>query len=173
MPPTLSTHENIQFIYSPGKDIPMSPSISWLNGRREPDINVYVAKRPLQCSECHEHIAPIEMFTRNEENPLCLTCSGLDGLQFLPAGSTSVTGLAMGFTGRKISVISEDKPSPKRIGILATEEAILKARERSQAIASTKAARLSQMAEPPQAAQGARSRPKKRGQDFQALPSQT
>jgi hypothetical protein len=47
----------------------------------------------------------------------------------------------MGFTGRRISVISVGKHRSKRIGILATEEAIQKAREKSLAIAVRKAAR--------------------------------
>jgi hypothetical protein len=119
----------------------MTPHIEWLNGHREPDIDVYLVKRPLQCSQCYKQIAPIEMVTHNEEDSLCLSCSGLDGLHFLPAGSTSVTGLAMGFTGRRISVISVGKHRSKRIGILATEEAIQKAREKSLAIAVRKAAR--------------------------------
>lgn len=117
----------------------MSPRITWINGSQEPDVHVYVAGKVLQCVNCRKKLAPTDRATRSGKRYLCMTCSGLDELKFLPVGSTSITGLAMGFTGKKVLVFRKSKKSIQRIGILATEEAIRKATEKSEALAQRKA----------------------------------
>ncbi len=118
----------------------MSPRIIWANGRRDPDVAVYISEHNSQCAGCGNGLKRHDMITRNGEGSYCLSCSELDGLEFLPAGSTSVTGLAMGYTGRKIIVYQGSEDFSKRVGILAPAEAIRRAQAKSQRIAEAKAA---------------------------------
>jgi len=119
----------------------MSPKIDWANGRRESDIRVYICKRVSDCSGCGITLMSHTMKTRTGSDFFCLSCSGLGNLEFLPTGSTSVTGLAMGYTGRKILVLRESNFSYRRIGILAPARAIKLAREKSAMHAAKKAVR--------------------------------
>ena len=122
----------------------MSPAITWLNGKREPDVNVYIAKNPMPCDQCGKEIAPEDKLTRSGERSLCLSCSGLDGLEYLPAGKTSITTLAMFLTGRKVSVFRDTTPRARRTGILASGQAIRRAQQRSRWLAARKAEQRSQ-----------------------------
>jgi hypothetical protein len=122
----------------------MSPSITWLNRKRGPDVDVYIAKSPLRCGQCGKEIASKDKITRNGERSLCLSCSGLDGLEYLPAGKASMTSQAMHFTGRKVPVFRETTTGAKRIGTLVSGDAIGKAQQRSRWLAARKAERLSQ-----------------------------
>jgi len=122
----------------------MSPRINWMGGTRQPDIYVYISRNQARCIQCSREIKAGDRVACDQDNPSCLCCAGLDDLQFLPTGNVSVTGLAMGFTGRKIIVLRERRGLMKRLGILAPAEAIQKAREKSEAIAAEKAARRAQ-----------------------------
>ena len=122
----------------------MSPRINWIGGTRQPDIHVYISRNQSTCIQCSREIKVGDGVACDQDNPCCLCCAGLDDLQFLPTGNVSVTGLAMGFTGRKIIVFKERRGWMKRTGILAPAEAIQKAREKSGAIAAEKAARKAQ-----------------------------
>ena len=122
----------------------MSPAITWLNGKREPDVNVYIAKNPMPCGQCGKEIAPEDKITRSGERSLCLSCSGLDGLEYLPAGKASITTLAMFLTGRKVSVFRDTTPRARRTGILASGQAIRRAQQRSRWLAARKAEQRSQ-----------------------------
>src|ERR1019366_1634133 len=56
---------------------------SWRKGRID-----FLNLRDAQCSECGAEIARGSMLLMEADQPLCLYCARLDGLEFLPAGDT-------------------------------------------------------------------------------------
>jgi hypothetical protein len=70
--------------------------------KKSVDLKVFITNREASCKECGEELGRKAWITLNQEKgPLCLSCSDLDHLVFLPAGDAALTRRA-----RKHSVLS-------------------------------------------------------------------
>src|SRR5664279_4571067 len=78
-----------------------------LQGKLEkaPHPVVYLNLRDAQCSECGAEIAQGAMLLMEADQPLCLYCARLDGLEFVPAGDTALTRRATKYSKRAAVVV--------------------------------------------------------------------
>ena len=116
------------------------------NRTRALEIRVFITETERVCAMCDALLLPTDAVTAHGARVHCLRCSGMDDLEFLPAGDLSVTKLATGFAGLTISVFRRPlyapRQRPQRIGILAPPEAIARAREVSEQNAEKRAPTL-------------------------------
>ena len=84
--------------------------------------------RDAQCSECGAEIAQDSMLMMEADQPLCLPCARLDGLEFLPAGDTALTRRASKYSERTAVVVrfSRARKRYERQGILVEVAALEK-----------------------------------------------
>ena len=96
-----------------------------------PQPVVFLNLRDAQCSECGAEIARGSMLLMEAEQPLCLYCSRLDGLEFLPAGDTALTRRATKYSKRAAVVVRFNRARKRyeRQGILVEETALEKAEQ--------------------------------------------
>jgi hypothetical protein len=92
---------------------------------------VFLNLRDAQCSECGAEIAQESMLVMEAEQPLCLPCARLDGLEFLPAGDTALTRRATKYSQRSAVVVRFNRARKRyeRQGILVEEAALEKAEQ--------------------------------------------
>ena len=72
---------------------------------KAPQPVVFLNLRDAQCSECEAEIAQGSMLLMEVDQPLCLYCARLDGLEFLPAGDTALTRRATKYSKRAAVVV--------------------------------------------------------------------
>ena len=91
------------------------------------DIKVFISSRESVCDECHENLGKGAWITLwGEKGALCLSCSDLDHLIFLPSGNTALTRRA-----RKKSILvavvlkwSKARKRYERQGLLVESKAL-------------------------------------------------
>ena len=96
-----------------------------------PQPVVFMNLRDAQCSECGAEIEQGSMLMMEADQPLCLPCARLDGLEFLPAGDTALTRRAAKYSERTAVVVrfSRARKRYERQGILVEETALEKAEQ--------------------------------------------
>jgi len=109
---------------------------------KAPQPVVFLNLRDAECSECGAEIAQGSMLLMEAEQPLCLPCARLDGLEFLPAGDTALTRRATKYSERAAIVVrfNRSRKRYERQGILVEETALEKAEQECVQDASERAA---------------------------------
>jgi hypothetical protein len=95
------------------------------------EICVFVSIGGGECSECKSEIDGGEFVTWKDDKPLCLVCSDLDHLTFLPRGNQVLSLRSGKYSTLKAVVLklNQRKKRQERQGILVEEAALEKARE--------------------------------------------
>ena len=98
---------------------------------KAPQPVVFLNLRDAQCSECGAEIAQGSMLLMEADQPLCLYCARLGGLEFLPAGDTALTRRATKYSERAAVVVRFNRARKRyeRQGILVEETALAKAEQ--------------------------------------------
>jgi hypothetical protein len=98
---------------------------------KAPQPVVFLNLRDAECSECGAEIAQGSMLLMEADQPLCLHCARLDGLEFLPAGDTALTRRATKYSERAAVVVRFNRARKRyeRQGILVEEAALEKAEQ--------------------------------------------
>jgi len=113
------------------------------------DIKVFISSRESKCDECGAELGRHAWITlRGEKGALCLTCSDLDHLSFLPTGDTALTRRSRKYSNLVAIVLKWSKARKRyeRQGLLVEEKARAKAEiecakdERERQLARAKAA---------------------------------
>lgn len=110
----------------------MSPELSERKQQKlekVPQPVVFLNLRDAECSECGAEIAQGSMLLMEADQPLCLHCARLDGLEFLLAGDTALTRRAAKYSQRVAIVVrfSRARKRYERQGILVEVTALEKA----------------------------------------------
>jgi hypothetical protein len=114
----------------------VSPTLSELKRQRlqeklrEPPMPVvFEVVRDSQCSECGVEIPRGSLLLMEAGQPLCMTCAGMDSLEFLPAGDMALTRRAAKYSGSSAVVVrfSRSRKRYERQGILVELAALEKA----------------------------------------------
>ncbi|BDT99502.1 MULTISPECIES: DUF2293 domain-containing protein [Nocardia] len=95
---------------------------------RAPDLTVVEAAEPWTCAECAE-TGPYSI--TSTAGPLCLTCSDLDHLEFLPAGNAALSRRAKKESTLAAVVVRLNRRRKRyeRLGILVEEAALIRAEQ--------------------------------------------
>ncbi|MEU2040357.1 DUF2293 domain-containing protein [Nocardia niwae] len=95
---------------------------------RAPDLTVVEAAEPWTCAECAE-TGPYSI--TSAAGPLCLTCSDLDHLEFLPAGNAALSRRAKKESTLAAVVVRLNRRRKRyeRLGILVEEAALTRAEQ--------------------------------------------
>jgi hypothetical protein len=127
----------------------VSPSLSELKQQRlreklqeSPKPVVFEVLRDSQCSECGAEITQNSLLFMEADQPLCITCTGWDDLEFLPAGDMALTRRASKYSGRSAVVVrfSRSRKRYERQGILVELAALEKAESECAEDAEARAA---------------------------------
>jgi hypothetical protein len=114
----------------------VSPTLSKLKQQQleeklgePPKPVVFEVVRDSQCSECGVEIPQSSLLLMEAGQPLCMTCAGMDSLEFLPAGDAALTRRATKYSGRSAVVVrfSRSRKRYERQGVLVELAALEKA----------------------------------------------
>ena len=96
-----------------------------------PQPVVFQILRGSECSECGTEIAQGSFLSKDGELALCLSCAGLDALEFLPSGDAALTRRATRYSERAAVVVrfSRSRGRYERQGILVERSALEKAEQ--------------------------------------------
>jgi hypothetical protein len=96
-----------------------------------PQPVVFLNLRDAECSECGAEIAQESMLLMEVDQPLCLHCARLGGLEFLPAGDTALTRRSSKYSKRSAVVVRFNRARKRyeRQGILVEENALKRAEQ--------------------------------------------
>jgi hypothetical protein len=94
-----------------------------------PKLVVFEILRDSQCSECATALPEGSFLVIEAEQPLCLACTRLGDLEFLPAGDTALTRRAGKYSERSAVVVrfGRSRGRYERQGILVEQAALEKA----------------------------------------------
>jgi hypothetical protein len=108
------------------------------NPRVRDDIVVVDAIRPWSCARCGA--SDRALLTMHDDGPLCLTCAGLDDLEYLPRGDAAVTRRARRHSERSAVVVrfSRARKRYERQGVLVEAAALERAEAESAADAAAR-----------------------------------
>ena len=106
------------------------------------DLVVFSIIRESQCSECGVELWKGECLSMERGQPLCLACSDLDHLVFLPSGDTALTRRAKKHSALWAVVVrfSRARGRYERQGLLVEEGALRQAEQECAADAGKRAA---------------------------------
>ncbi len=92
---------------------------------------VHEILRESACSECGAELARGDFLVMEAQQPLCLACAGLGGLEYLPSGDAALTRRAARYSGRTAVVVrfSRTRGHYERQGVLVEESALEKAEQ--------------------------------------------
>jgi len=92
---------------------------------------VFLNLREAQCSECGAEIEQDAMLMMEVEQPLCLPCACLGGLEFVPSGDAALTRRATKYSQRSAVVVrfNRSRKRYERQGILVEDAALEKAEQ--------------------------------------------
>lgn len=99
---------------------------------QQAELKVFISNRASVCSECHENLGTQAwIFLNREKGALCLSCSDLDHLEFLPSGNMALTIRAKKYSSLCAVVLrwSGSRKHYERQGLLVQREALEKAEE--------------------------------------------
>ncbi|MCP4134847.1 MAG: DUF2293 domain-containing protein [bacterium] len=108
------------------------------------DIKIFISNRDSTCDECGEDLGRKAWITLNgEKGALCLACSDLDHLSFLPSGDAALTRRSKKHSTLTAVVLkwSSARKRYERQGILVEEQALLQAEEECLADSDARARR--------------------------------
>ncbi len=94
--------------------------------KRAPQPVVFEIARDSQCGECGAILEQGSYLRMEADQPLCLACAGLAGLEFLPAGDTALTRRASKHSQRTAVVVrfSRARKRYERQGLLVETSAL-------------------------------------------------
>lgn len=103
---------------------------------------VFQIVRDSRCSECDAEIERDAFLLMEAEQPLCLPCAHLDGLEYLPSGDAALTRRAAKYSGRTAVVVrfSRSRGRYERRGILVERAGLEKAEQECTSDADERAA---------------------------------
>jgi hypothetical protein len=109
---------------------------------RAPEPVVFEILRDSQCSECGTNLDKGSFLMMEAEQPLCLSCAGLEDLEFLPSGDAAMTRRATKYSDRKAVVVrfSRSRGRYERQGILVEIAGLEKAEQECAEDAEERAA---------------------------------
>lgn len=93
-------------------------------------LKVFISNRKSVCDECHKNLGvQAWIFLNREKGALCLSCAGLDHLEFLPSGNMALTIRAKKYSSLCAVVLrwSGSRKRYERQGLLVQSEALKKA----------------------------------------------
>ena len=92
---------------------------------------VFQVVRASECSECGAEIAQGSFLSKDGELALCLSCAGLEALEFLPSGDAALTRRATKYSQQSAVVVrfSRTRGRYERQGILVESSALEKAEQ--------------------------------------------
>ena len=96
------------------------------------DLKVFIAASAPTCGDCKDELGPGAWITlAGEKGALCLSCSDLEHLVFLPSGNTALTRRSKKYSTLSAVVLkwSRQRKRYERQGLLVQEPALLKAEE--------------------------------------------
>jgi hypothetical protein len=95
------------------------------------DIVVFEILRASACAECGEALGKGEWLRVERERPLCLSCSDLAHLVFLPTGDAALTRRAGRYSSLKAVLVrfSRARKRYERQGVLVEEDALARAEQ--------------------------------------------
>jgi hypothetical protein len=98
---------------------------------KAPQPVVFMNLRAAQCAECGAEIEQNAMLMMEAEQPLCLSCARLGGLEFVPSGDAALTRRATKYSQRSAVVVrfSRSRKRYERQGILVEDAALEKAEQ--------------------------------------------
>ncbi|MCX7011896.1 MAG: DUF2293 domain-containing protein [Candidatus Sumerlaeota bacterium] len=115
------------------------------------ELKVFIAIRESKCDECGEDMGhhPWITLEDNGRRALCLSCSDLDHLVYLPAGDAAVTRRARKYSKLSAVVLkwSRARKRYERQGLLVESEALDRAEQECEADADQREARRERAAE--------------------------
>ncbi len=95
--------------------------------KRDKDLKVFISNRDSSCDECGEALGRGAWITLEEKiGALCLSCSDLEHLVFLPAGDAALTRRSKKYSTLSAVVLKWSKARRRyeRQGLLVEEKAI-------------------------------------------------
>ena len=98
--------------------------------KKDEEIKVNVSGYEFECSECHEHYERSQMYTFPTANSkICLDCSDLGHLIYLPSGNTAITRRSKKYSTLSAIIykFSKSRRRYERQGMLVEREALEKA----------------------------------------------
>ena len=101
-----------------------------MQDRKPSDLKVFISSRESKCDECGEHLGRHAwVMLHGERGALCLTCSDLDHLVFLPSGDAALTKRARKHSRLSAVVLkwSRARNRYERQGLLVESEAVERA----------------------------------------------
>ncbi len=96
------------------------------------ELQVFLANREGECAECGAEITKMEMITlKRPSGVLCLECSDLDHLVYLPSGDVALTRRARKYSPLSVVVLmhSKSRKRNERQGVLVSSEGLNRAEE--------------------------------------------
>ena len=101
------------------------------NNKKKTEITVFECFRETKCSECDETIHINELFSRQSDNNVCLSCFDLDHLVFLRKGDSALSRRSKKYSTLSAIVFrySKSRKRNERIGQLVEGNALIKAEE--------------------------------------------
>jgi len=114
------------------------------------DIKVFFSNRDSICDECGEELGRGDFITlTNDRRPLCLTCSDLDHLIYLPSGDAALTRRSRKYSTLSAVVLkfSKARKRNERQGLLVEPQALEKSEHECLADNEVRARRRERAAE--------------------------
>ena len=108
------------------------------------DLKVFISSREATCDECGEDLGRKAWITLDmERKALCLTCSDLDHLLFLPAGDAALTRRSRKYSTLSPVVLkwSRARKRYERQGVLVEKQALERAEQECMADSEVRARR--------------------------------
>lgn len=118
--------------------------------KEQSDLLVFISHRESTCGECGEQLGAHAWVTlAGDRGALCLTCSDLDHLVYLPSGDAALTRRARKHSTLSAKVLewSRARKRYERRGVLVEPDALYKAEDECLADADARARRREQDAE--------------------------
>ena len=99
--------------------------------KSDKELLVYQSSREAACVECGAEILVGDLITLKGSDPLCLSCSDLDHLIYLPSGDTALTRRARKHSTLSVVVVqySKSRKRNERQGVLVSEEGLNRAEQ--------------------------------------------
>lgn len=103
-----------------------------MKGTREQDLKVFISSRDSTCDECGEHLGTRAWITLTPDSrAICLDCSDLSHLLFLPSGDAALTRRSRAHSRLTAVVLkwSRARKRYERQGLLVEEDALDRAEQ--------------------------------------------
>ena len=93
---------------------------------KSPELVAFITVNNSECSKCEKDMPKGSFLLMEADQPLCMSCAGLDELVFLPSGDAQLTRQAKKLSTKHVVVIkfSRTRKRYERQGLLVEEEAL-------------------------------------------------